>query len=97
MDPKVQEFVLEEEVSSWAVVLFESSRGAVQRLQGIDSQERSQVLLRGYEACLYCDTARVFELAETSKTTAVLEEVFDNCISINEEEQLEVLRVLRGF
>ena len=61
VDPRVQDFELEEETSTRAVVHFESSRGIVQRLRGEDGQDRTQVFSRGYKACLYWDTAKVFE------------------------------------
>ena len=90
VDPKVQglEFL---ETSTRAIVHFESSRVAVHKIREEHGEDRSQLISRGYEACLYWDTARVFELSGTSKTTAVLEEVFDNGTSIKEEEQHEVI------
>ena len=91
VDPKVQEFELKEEISTQAVVHFESRRGGVQRIPCLDTQDRTQVFSRGYEACLYCDTAQVFELGGTSISHAHWEEVFDNCTSLNEQGQLELM------
>ena len=54
-------------------------------------QVTSQVLSRGYKANLYWVTTNIFEV---SKTTVDLDEIFENCTSVKEEEQLEV--VLRG-
>ena len=98
MDPKVQEFELEEETGTRAVVHFESCRCIVQRIRCIDIRDRSQVLSMGYEACLCWDTERVSELGGTGTSTADWEEVFDNCTSLKEEEQPEVIsRVSEGF
>ena len=91
MDPKVQELEWEEETSTRALVHFESSRCIVQRFRVEDGQDDSQFFLRGYEAFLYWDTARVFELGATGTSTADWEEVHDICTSIKEEEQLEVI------
>ena len=57
----------------------------------MNRRDRIQVLSRGYEACLYWDTAGVFESSGTSTSAADLEEVFDNCTSIKQEEHLEVI------
>ena len=57
----------------------------------MNRRDRIQVFSRGYEACLYWDTARVFESSGTSTSAAGLEEVFDNCTSTRQDEQLEVI------
>ena len=88
MDPRVQEIVLKEEISTGAVVHFECSRGAVQRLRCIVTKDSTQVLSRCYEAKRYWATEKVFEV---SKTTADLEEIFKNCDSTKAEEQLDVI------
>ena len=70
---------------------FENDRSVVQSPENLNRRDRIQVLSRGYEACLYWDTARIFESSGTSTSAADLEEVFDNCTSIKQEEQLEVI------
>ena len=90
-DAAVKEFQAELESRSSAVVDFENERSVVQSPQNLNRRDRIQVLSRGYEACLYWDTARVFESSGTSTSAADLEEVFDNCTSIEQEEQLEVI------
>ena len=87
----VKEFEAELETSTRAVVLFEKDRSVVHSPKNLNRRDRIQVLLRGYEACLYWDTAGVFESSGTSTSAADLEEVFDNCTSIKQEEQLEVI------
>ena len=90
-DAAVMEFQAELETRSRAVVDFEKDRSVVQSPKNLNRRDRIQGLLRGYEAGLYWDTAGVFESSETSTSAADLEEVFDNCTSIKQEEQLEVI------
>ena len=80
-----------EKISTRAAVHFESSRGIVHRLRVKDGQDRSQLFSRGYEAYLYWDTARVFELGGTGTSSADWEEVFDNCTSLKEQELFEAM------
>ena len=90
-DAAVKEFEAELETSTRAVKVFEKDRSVVQSSKNLNRRDRIQVLSRGYEACLYWDTAGVFESSGTSTSVADLEEVFDNCTSIKQEEQLEVI------
>ena len=60
-DAVVNEFEPELETRPRAVVHFEKDRSVVQSPKNLNRRDRMQVLLRGYEACLYWDTARVFE------------------------------------
>ena len=90
-DAAVKEFQAELETRSRSVVDFEKDRSVVQSPKNLNRRDRIQVLSRGYEACLYWDTAGVFESSGTSTSAADLEEVFDNCTSIKQEEQLEVI------
>ena len=89
-DAVVKEFQAELETRSGAVVDFENDRSVVQSPKNLNRRDRIQVLSRGYEACLYWDTAGVFESSGTSSSAAGLEEVFDNCTSTKQDEQLEV-------
>ena len=70
---------------------FQNDGSVFQSPKNLNRRDRIQVLSRSYEACLYWDTARVFESSGTSTSAADLEEVFDNCTSIKQEEQLEVI------
>ena len=90
-DAAVKEFQAEIETSKRAVVDFQKDRSVVQSPKNSNRRDRIQVLSRGYEACLYWDTAGVFESSGTSTSAAGLEEVFDNCTANKEEEQLEVI------
>ena len=90
-DAAVKEFQAEIETRSRAVVDFEKDKSVVQSPKILNRRDRIQVLSRGYEACLYWDTAGVFESSGTSTSAADLEEVFDNCTSTKQEEQLEVI------
>ena len=90
-DAVVKEFQAELETRSGAVVDFENDRSVVQSPKNLNRRDRIQVLSRGYEACLYWDTAGAFESSGTSTSAAGLEEVFDNCTSTKQDEQLEVI------
>ena len=90
-DAAVKEFQAELETRSRAIVDFEKDRSVVQSPKNLNRRDRIQVLSRGYEACLYWDTEGVFESSGKSTSAADLEEVFDDCTSIKQDEQLEVI------
>ena len=86
-NPVVKEFQAELETRSGAVVDFENDRSVVQSPENLNRRYRIQVLSTGYEVCLYW----VFESSGTSTSAAGLEDVFDNCTSTKQDEQLEVI------
>ena len=79
------------ETSTRAIEDFQNDRSAVQRAQ-ISKCKINIKFFRGVvkNVCSW-DTARVFEASGTGTTAADLEEVFDNCTSIKQEEQLVVI------
>ena len=89
-DAAFKEFEAELETRSRALVDFKKDRSEGQSPKNLNTRDRIQVS-RGYEASLYWDTARVFESSGTGTSAADLEEVFDNCTAIKEEEQLVVI------
>ena len=90
LQPKIREFELEE-ISTWAVVHLEHSRGTLHIFRGEEDPDRSQFFTGGFDACLLGYTARVFILDGTGTSTADWEKVFENCTSIKGEEQFEVM------
>ena len=80
-----------EEISTWEVVHFERSRGTFHIFRGEEGPDRSQFFAGGFEACLFGYTAGVFILGGTGTSIADWEKLFDNCTSIKEEEQFEVM------